>query len=183
MKVADGQVVHKTERRLVRVGLASEADVAEAFREFRHELGHQEVSALVQPMASGTELALGIVRDPVFGPLVMVGAGGVATEVWDDRIFLMPPMNRTDAARVIRGLRIWPLLKGFRGAQGADVTALEQLVMNVGRLAAEVPEIAELDLNPVMVGPTGCALVDAKVRLAAVQGPGDGGPRQLRSVR
>ncbi len=183
MKVADGEVVHKTERRLVRVGLASETEVVEAFGEFRQELGGQRVSALVQPMASGTELALGVVRDPVFGPLVMVAAGGVATEVWDDRVFLMPPVTSTDAARVVRGLRIWPLLEGYRGAEGADVTALEQLVVDVGRLAAEVPEIAELDLNPVMVGATGCELVDAKLRLAAVEGPGDGGPRQLRSVR
>ena len=183
VKVAEGEVVHKTERRLVRVGLTSEGEVVGAIRDFQQELGRKKVDMLVQSIVTGTELALGIVRDPVFGPLVMVAAGGVATEVWDDRIFLMPPVTRTDASRVVRGLRIWPLLEGYRGAEGADITALEQLVVDLGRLAAEVPEIAELDLNPVIVGPTGCALVDAKVRLAAVVGPSDGGPRQLRSVR
>ena len=95
-----GEVVHKTERRLVRVGLTSEEEVVEAFRDFQQELGRKKVDVLVQPIATGTELALGIVRDPVFGPLVMVAAGGVATEVWDDRIFLMPPVTRTDATRV-----------------------------------------------------------------------------------
>jgi acyl-CoA synthetase (NDP forming)/GNAT superfamily N-acetyltransferase len=183
VKVAEKGVVHKTERRLVRVGLASSGEVLSAFADFQQELGREQLEVLVQPMSPGIELALGVVRDPVFGPLVMVAAGGVATEVWDDRIFLMPPVTEADAARVVRGLRIWPLLEGFRGSEAADVAALEQLVVDLGRMATEVPEIAELDFNPVMVGPSGCAVVDAVVRLAAPDGPGDGSPRQLRSVR
>ena len=103
-------------------------------------------------MARGVEIALGVVRDPALGPLVMVAAGGVATDVWDDRAFLVPPLSRADASRALRSLRIWPLLEGFRGSAPADVAGLERLVLSVGRLAADVPELAELDLNPVLVG-------------------------------
>ena len=89
------------------------------------ELGSRRVPVLVQPMASGVELGVGIVRDPGFGPLVMVAAGGVATGVWNDRAFLVPPVTPLDAARVVRALRIWPLLDGYRGLPRVDVAALE----------------------------------------------------------
>ena len=74
------------------------------------------------------------------------------TDVWDDRVFLVPPVTGADAARAVRCLRIWPLLDGFRGAPPADVASLEQILVALGRLAADVREVAELDLNPVMVG-------------------------------
>ncbi len=165
VKVADPQVVHKTERGLVRTGLGSAAEVEVAVLAFERELGHGSVPVLVQPMVSGTELALGIVRDAGFGPLVMVAAGGTATELWNDRALLVPPVSRRDAARVVRSLRLWPLLDGYRGAARADVEGLEALVVSLGRLALEVPELAELDLNPVIVRPDGCVLVDVKARL------------------
>ncbi|MDP2773371.1 MAG: acetate--CoA ligase family protein, partial [Nocardioides sp.] len=142
VKVADPEIVHKSDRGLVRVGLGSTAEVRRAVKDFAIELGCRSAPVLVQPMASGVELALGIVRDPGFGPLVMVAAGGVATEVWDDRTFLLPPVSPRDAARVIRSLRIWPLLEGYRGTAAADVAALEQLVVSLGQLALDVPEVA-----------------------------------------
>ena len=125
---------------------------------------------------------LGLVRDPSLGPLVMVAAGGVATDVWDDRAFLLPPISSADAARAVSSLRIAPLLSGFRGAPAGDLTGLEALVVALGRLALDVPEIAELDLNPVVVGPSGCAVIDVKVRLATPVGPDAAAPRQLRPV-
>jgi len=131
-------------------------------------------------VAPGIEVALGVVRDPGFGPLVMVAAGGVATDVWDDRVFLMPPLTPADAARAVRSLRIWPLLAGFRGAAAADVDSLEELVLAVGRLAQGVPEVAELDLNPVIVSATGLTVVDVKLRLARAAAGDAGVPRQLR---
>ena len=133
-------------------------------------------------MASGAEVALGLVRDPALGPLVMVAAGGVATDVWDDRAFLMPPLAHADAARAVRSLRVWPLLDGFRGAPPADVPGLERMLEALGRLAVDLPDVAELDLNPVLVGPDGCVVVDARVRLARPVGPDGAGPRQLRPV-
>jgi hypothetical protein len=162
----------------VRLGLASPTDVRKAVADLGE---HTEV--LVQPVVPGVEVALGLVRDPGMGPLVMLAAGGVATDVWDDRVFLIPPVSAADAARALRGLRIWPLLRGFRGAPPADYPAVERLVVALGRLAADVPEVAELDLNPVIVGEEGCAIVDVRLRLSESDDPGPGIPRQLRPVR
>jgi acyl-CoA synthetase (NDP forming)/GNAT superfamily N-acetyltransferase len=180
VKVADRDIVHKTDRGLVRVGLESAAEVIAATRAFADELGRGDVPVLVQPVVSGVEVAFGVVRDPGLGPLVMVAAGGVATGILDDRTFLLPPFTRTDAARAIRSLRMWPLLDGYRGATPIDTDDLEQMVVALGELALDVPEIAELDLNPVMCTPAGTVLVDVKVRLAAGTGTCAGLPRQLR---
>ncbi len=165
VKVAAPEVLHKTDRGLVAVGLGAAEQVRERVRGFAAELG-SDMDVLVQPMARGIEVAVGLVRDPVFGPLVMVAAGGVEVDVWDDRAFLMAPVSRGDAARAVRSLRIWPLLAGHRGAPPVDVPALEDLVVAVGHLGEEVPEVAEMDLNPVMVSPDGCTVVDVRIRVA-----------------
>jgi len=130
-------------------------------------------------MVEGTELAVGVVRDPSFGPLVMVGAGGVDTDVLADRTYMLPPIQEGDVRRALRGLRCWPLLEGFRGAPRADVDALVELVLAMGRLVQDVPEVAELDLNPVVVSANGCSLVDVKLRLQGLEGDPET-PRQLR---
>lgn len=180
VKVAGRDVVHRTERGLVRVGLESAADVHAAVTSFERELGRTEVPVLVQPVVSGVELAIGVVRDPAFGPLVMVGAGGVSTDILGDRVYLLPPVHDSDARRALRGLRCWPLLNGFRGSAPVDVDAVVELVVAVGRLAEEVPEVAEVDLNPVMASPGGCALVDVKLRLDEAIAVSPDAPRQLR---
>ena len=180
IKVADPDVVHKTDRGLVRVGVTSGSEAAAVVRGFEAELGREGGAVLVQPMTAGVEIALGVVRDPGFGPLVMVAAGGTATDLFDDRAFLLPPVTTQDAARAIRSLRIWPLLDGFRGQPRADSAALEALVVRLGRLAEDIPQIADVDLNPVLVGPDGCALVDVKVRLAHSVPVDAGIPRRLR---
>lgn len=183
VKVAKPGIVHKTERGLVRVGLRTPDEVVAAVREFGLELGRHGVPVLVQPVVSGVELALGVVRDPGFGPLVMVAAGGVTTDLLADRAFLLPPLTRGDASRALRSLRSWPLLDGFRGSPRVDVAALERVVVALGALASDVPEVAELDLNPVLVTPDGCSLVDVKVRLAAATLQDAGIPRRLRRPR
>jgi acyl-CoA synthetase (NDP forming) len=181
VKLANAGGLHKTEKRLVRTGLDSAEEVRRAVADFDfHAAAEPEV--LVQPMASGVEMALGVARDPTLGPLVMVAAGGVATDVWDDRVFLLPPVSLADAQRAVRGLRIWPLLQGFRGTRPADAASLEALIVDLARLAVDVPEVAELDLNPVMVAPGGCSLVDVRLRLTRTDDPGAGTPRQLRRV-
>ena len=180
LKVADQNIVHKTDRGLVRVGLRSAAEVAAALDAFGVELGCEDVPVLVQPVVEGVEIALGVARDPGFGPLVMVAAGGIATGILEDRAFLLPPFSRRDAARAIRSLRIWPLLDGYRGADPVDTDSLEQLLVALGELAVDTPELAELDFNPVMCTPTGTVLVDVKVRLAAATRLDAGVPRQLR---
>ena len=181
VKVTDPGVVHKTELGLVRIGLRTREQVRQAYRDFRAVVGHAP-EVLVQPMVSGTEIALGLVRDPAMGPLVMVASGGVATDVWDDRAFLVPPVSRAETRRAVGSLRVARLLEGFRGAPAGDLAGLTELVTALGRLAVDLPEVAELDLNPVVVSASGCVVVDAKVRLATPVGPDGSAPRQLRPV-
>ncbi|WP_344303220.1 acetate--CoA ligase family protein [Nocardioides bigeumensis] len=180
VKTADPLAVHRTEQGLVRTGIGSATELADVLGSWQERQGAFPV--VVQPMCSGTEIALGIVRDPVLGPLIMVGAGGVNVDVWDDRTWLLPPVSPADASRAVRSLRVWRLLRGHRGAPRGDVIGLERMILTLSRLALEVPEVAELDLNPVLVGPGGCSPVDVKVRLAGPVAPEEPAPRQLREV-
>jgi acyl-CoA synthetase (NDP forming)/GNAT superfamily N-acetyltransferase len=181
VKVADPDVVHKTERGLVRIGLASVEAVLDAVEAIVTEMDDPDVPVLVQPMVLGPEIALGVVRDPGLGPLVMVAAGGTATEVWNDRTLLLAPVSAQDAARALRSLRIWPLLAGYRGSEPVDEQALVDLIVSLGRLAADIPELAEADLNPVVATPDGMELVDIKIRLDRGTAVDAGVPRRLRA--
>jgi acyl-CoA synthetase (NDP forming)/ribosomal protein S18 acetylase RimI-like enzyme len=166
VKVSDPNIVHKTDRGLVIPDLRTAAAVRAAVYRIRQTLADAEAPVLVQrQVAGGVELAVGVVRDPTFGPLVMVAAGGVATDVWADQTFLIPPVTDLDAARAIRSLRIWPLLAGHRGSPACDVDGLGRLVQAVAALSVDQPEIAELDLNPIIVTADDIALVDVKMRV------------------
>jgi acyl-CoA synthetase (NDP forming)/GNAT superfamily N-acetyltransferase len=181
VKVADPEVVHKSDLGLVRVGLASAEAVTAAVADFGVVLGTTDTPVLVQPMLDGIEVALGVVRDASFGPMVMVATGGVDIDVWDDRVFLLAPVSARDAARAAHALRIRPLLEGHRGRPPADVAGLERCLVALGRLAADVPEVAELDLNPVLVGTHQVSVVDAKVRLSPATVGDAGVPRRLHT--
>jgi acyl-CoA synthetase (NDP forming)/GNAT superfamily N-acetyltransferase len=181
VKVEVPEVVHRTEQGLVRVGLADAEQTDRAVRQMANRAGlpPDTLPVWVQPVRHGVELALGVVRDPVFGPVVMVAAGGVATDVLDDRAFLRPPFDEHDARRAVQSLRCFPLLEGHRGAAPADTAALCTLMAGLGELADEVPEVAELDLNPVLVHHGGIDVVDLKLRLAEPAVLGDGALREL----
>ena len=131
-------------------------------------------------MARGSvELVAGVVHDPLFGSLVMVGLGGVHTDLLGDRAFRLVPMTDLDAGRMWRSLRAAPLLTGYRGTPPVDTAALEDLLLRLGRLAEDLPEVAELDLNPVLAGPDGVVAVDAKLRLQRVGAEPDARLRRL----
>ena len=106
-----------------------------------------------------------MVQDPVFGPLVAFGPGGVFAELIGDAAFRIAPLTDVDAEELVTGGKAGRLVAGFRGSPPADVAALTDLVHRLGRLAEDVPEVSELDLNPVIAGPDGCVAVDARVRL------------------
>jgi len=110
---------------------------------------------------------------------VMFGLGGVTTDLLGDREFRSAPLTDIEAAELVRSLRSSPLLTGFRGAPPVDLAALEQVVLRAGRLAHDVPELAELDLNPVIAGPAGALILDAKVRLVVPPPHRDPWLRQL----
>jgi acetyl coenzyme A synthetase (ADP forming)-like protein len=169
VKASGPDLVHKSDVGGVRLDLASADEVAAAYREMAGALGGAMTGALVQRMAEpGVETIVGVVLDPLFGPLVMFGLGGVATELLRDRAFRILPLTDADAAELVRSLRASPLLFGYRGSPPVAVGALEDVLQRVARLAATVHQVAELDLNPVIVSPSGVAIVDARVRVLPV---------------
>jgi acyl-CoA synthetase (NDP forming) len=110
----------------------------------------------------------------------MVGMGGLTAELLTDRAFRVPPITRRDAAEMLRELRCFPLLTGYRGRPKVNVGALEEQIVRVARFLEEIPEAAELDLNPVLVTPRGAAAVDVRLRLAPLPPPPSPYRRRLR---
>jgi acyl-CoA synthetase (NDP forming)/GNAT superfamily N-acetyltransferase len=181
IKAADPALVHKSDVGGVRLRLGDAEAVRSAYHEVTNVVGSATV--LVQRMAApGVELVTGVVHDPLFGSLVMLGLGGVHTDLLGDRAFRLVPMTDLDAGRMWRSLRGARLLTGYRGSPAVDTAALEELLLRVGLMAEAHPEIVELDLNPVIAGPDGVVAVDAKLRLAAAGVEPDAVTRRLRSA-
>jgi acyl-CoA synthetase (NDP forming) len=179
LKAADPDLVHKSDVGGVRLNLPDAASVASAYAEIVAGVGDPRV--LVQPQVRGqTELVAGIVHDPLFGSLVMLGLGGVHTDLFADQALRLLPVTDVDASTMWRSLKAAPLLTGYRGALAVDTAAVEDLVLRLGRLAEELPEVAELDLNPILAGPDGVVAVDVKLRLAPVDEEPDPAVRALR---
>ncbi|MDW5330411.1 GNAT family N-acetyltransferase [Plantactinospora sp. KLBMP9567] len=182
LKAGDPHLVHKSDVGGVQLNLTTAGQVRAAYRKVARGTGTARPTVLVQPMARGqVELVAGVVHDRLFGSLVMVGLGGVHTDLLADRALRLTPMTDLDAGRMWRSLRAAPLLTGYRGAPPVDTAAVEDLLSRLGRLAEDLPEVAELDLNPVLAGPDGLVVVDAKLRLAPVGAEPDGTLRQLRA--
>jgi acyl-CoA synthetase (NDP forming)/GNAT superfamily N-acetyltransferase len=127
----------------------------------------------------GTEVTIGVVHEPVFGPLVVFGLGGIATDVLEDHAARLSPLTDVDAGELIRGIRAAPLLLGRDGSPPADLAALADMLLRVSRLADEVPEVAELELSPVIAAPGGITALDAQIRLVPAE-PADPFLRRLR---
>ena len=156
--------VHKTERGGVALDLRDGRELAEA-------LARVGLPALIQPMVrGGAELLAGVVQDPVFGPLVAFGPGGVLAEIIGDAQVRIAPLTDADAEDLVLGGKAGRLVRGFR-TQPSDASALLDLVHRLSRLAEELPEVAELDLNPVIGLPEGCVVVDARVRVTTPRAP------------
>jgi acyl-CoA synthetase (NDP forming)/GNAT superfamily N-acetyltransferase len=173
-------IVHKTDVGAVKLGLYTPAEVAEAYRQLADQFGERLQRVIVQPMlAGGVETLVGVVQEPVFGPLVVFGLGGVATEVLGDHVARLSPLTDTDAEDMITGVRAAPLLTGHRGSPAVDAAGLADVLLRVSRLADDVPELAELDLNPVIARPDGVWVVDVRARLAPAT-PRDPFLRRLR---
>ena len=152
---------HKTELGGITLDLADEA----AVRDAAERMGG---SVLVQPMVrGGAEVLAGVVQDPVFGPLVAFGPGGVLAELIGEAAFRIAPLTDADAEELVMTGKAGRLVRGFRGAPAANAAALADLVLRLARLAEDLPEVAELDLNPVIALPDRCVAVDARVRVRA----------------
>ncbi len=153
--------VHKTEQG----GVALDLRDRDAVREAATRIG---LPVLVQPfLHGGVEMLVGAFEDPVFGPLVALGPGGTMAELIGDAGFRLAPLTDADADELVQSGKAGLLVRGFRGAPPADVRALADVVLRIARLADDLPEVAELDLNPVIAGPDGCVVVDARARIAS----------------
>jgi acetate---CoA ligase (ADP-forming) len=175
MKALEPAVLHKSDVGGVILNVTA-SEAANAYGRLAAQLAAHDITlaaAAVMPMAkAGVEVLAGITHDPVFGPLVAFGSGGFLVELLDDAVFRVLPLTDRDAAEMIRSTRAYRLLKGFRGSPPADIPAVEKLLLQLGALAEAVPQIAEIDLNPVVVHPAGegITLIDARVRLAEPSG-------------
>lgn len=176
LKLAAPQLLHKTDANVVRLSLTGEKAVRAAFTDIArnaavaagHALPPGGVGVLIQPMFTGVETLIGLSEDPTFGPLVAFGLGGVAVEVLKDVAFRIAPLTDRDADALIQSVRSYPLLQGYRGRPACDVAALREVLLRVSLIGQHVPEIVELDLNPVIALPEGhgCRIVDARARVA-----------------
>jgi acyl-CoA synthetase (NDP forming) len=178
VKIQSPGIPHKTEADGVRLGVADLDGLRAAFAAVRAGAARHAPDAviegvLLEPMAPrGVEMIVGVVRDPTFGPVVMVGAGGVTTELFRDVVYRLAPVDEAAAAAMVRSLRSAPLLEGFRGAPPADIPALARLIaLASGIAASSQATVAELELNPVIVHPAGqgCTVADALLTFSPAQ--------------
>jgi acetyltransferase len=179
LKVDSPDISHKTDVGGVAVGLGDASQLRSAWERMHHSLAVSAPAARIdgfdveKQVTGGKEVLVGIQRDPEFGPLVAFGLGGIYVEVFQDVTFRLAPMRSRSAQRMIETTRAYPILTGVRGEKPSDLAALEEAIERVSQLALEVPEVAELDLNPLIVRPTGKGVVavDARVILAPVERP------------
>jgi acetate---CoA ligase (ADP-forming) len=174
-------LLHKSDAGAVRLNLNGAATVQRAAGELATKLksqGHEVTGYQVQRMADpGVEMLVGVVQDQHFGPVLVCAAGGIATELLKDVAVRITPISRGEAGRMIRSLKTFPLLDGYRGAPRCDVASLEDTLLRVSALVEAHSEIAEMDLNPLIVCPQGTVAVDARIRLEP------GSPRPLVGAR
>jgi acyl-CoA synthetase (NDP forming)/GNAT superfamily N-acetyltransferase len=173
-------LVHKTDAGAVLLDLRTEDDVRDGYRRLAAQFGARLTCVLVEPMITGgTEVIIGVQDDQMFGPLVVFGLGGVATEVLADHAARLAPLTETDADTLINSIRSAPLLHGHRGSPAADIPALRDVLMRVSRLADDLPEVTDLDLNPVIARQMGAVAVDARIKVTP-EVPQDPFLRRLR---
>jgi acyl-CoA synthetase (NDP forming) len=181
LKAWGARLIHKSDVGGVRLALASPDAVRAAFEEMSSALGEEMEGAVIQPMVSGgVETIVGFVQDAEFGPQVVFGLGGTAVELMGDVVSRLAPLTDVDAHDMVYGLRGSQLLTGFRGSEPVDTEALQDVVLRMGRLAEDLPEIAEADCNPVLATPQGAFVLDARMRVSADVGASLDDFRHLR---
>ncbi|ONH28855.1 bifunctional GNAT family N-acetyltransferase/acetate--CoA ligase family protein [Pseudofrankia asymbiotica] len=182
LKAGNPDLVHKSDRGGVALGLTTPAAAAAAYTRMAGLLGAEMGGALLSPTAeTGTETLVGVVQDPAFGPLVAFGLGGVFTDLLADRAYRLLPLTDVDAAELVREPRgASRVLGGFRGAPAGDQAAVEDVLLRVARLADDIPQIREMDINPLIVTAHGAVAVDVKIRVAPAPDATDPTLRRLR---
>ena len=168
VKIVSPDILHKTEAGGVQLGLSNTRQVRQAYRTITANAWNYQSDAHItgvqvqQMVTDGSEVIVGMIRDPAFGPVVMFGLGGVFVETLQDTTFRLAPTTPTEALRMLDDVRGAAVLRGVRGLPAANREALAALIVKVSQLAADFPEIGEIDLNPVMASANGAIAVDAR---------------------
>ena len=176
LKVVSPDIAHKSDVGGVRLGLESKEDVEEAFDEIMDAVKAAQPDARIEGVAvqnmapPGTEVIVGMSKDPQFGPVMMFGLGGILVEVLKDVAFRIVPLEPKDTRQMVREIKGFPVLEGVRGQPSADLAALENLILKLSDFIEDHPEIEELDLNPVFAYPDGVLAVDARIVVGGGQG-------------
>jgi len=171
LKIVSPDIIHKSDVGGVIVNLKTAEDVRNAYKQIlrnvkKHKADAKIVGILVQEMApSSTEVIVGAIKDPQFGPALMFGLGGIFVEVLKDVTFRIAPITEDEAHEMITEVRAYPLLKGYRSQPPADIEAIVQILLNASKLVMKHEEIKEIDLNPIMVYEKGAKTVDARIIL------------------
>ncbi|MDO9334421.1 MAG: acetate--CoA ligase family protein [Dehalococcoidales bacterium] len=171
MKIASADVVHKSDAGGVKLGLKTAAQVGKAYddimKSIKAAFPNAKIEGVsVQTMARpGVEVIIGMSKDAQFGPVLMFGLGGVLVEILKDVAFRIVPLVKRDAKEMIREIKGFPLLQGYRGSEPVDVDNLESMLLKVSEFVDKTPAIKELDLNPIFAYKDGAVAVDARVIL------------------
>ena len=171
LKIISPDIVHKTDIGGVKMGLSDKGSVGKAYDEIMAATKAKKPNAKidgvsVQNMANpGIEVIIGVSKDPQFGPVLMFGIGGILVELLKDVSFRIAPITRRDASQMMREIKSFPLLEGYRGSEPVNIKALEDILLKVSEFAVKTPEVKEMDLNPVFARRDGSIAVDARIIL------------------
>jgi len=173
LKIASPEIIHKSDSGGVKLQLTNVTQVGKAYSEImssiRQNLSRVRIEGVsVQKMARpGVEVIVGMSQDAQFGPVLMFGLGGILVEVLKDVSFRIVPVTRRDASEMIREIKGYSLLQGYRGQESVDISSLEQIIVKVSGFVEQSPQIKELDLNPIFAYKDGAVVVDARIILEA----------------
>ena len=171
LKIASADVVHKSDAGGVKLGLETAEKVGEAYDDIMTAIKKEYPQAKIQGVSvqkmarTGVEVIIGMSKDAQFGPVLMFGLGGILVEILKDVSFRIVPLVKRDAAEMIKEIKGYPLLEGYRGQEPVDVANLEELILKVSDFVDKNPDIKELDLNPIFAYSDGAVAVDARVIL------------------
>ena len=171
MKIVSPDIIHKTDAGGVKVGIKDEKEAELAYQEIISKVKKYNKEAQIfgvitySMISKATEIIIGMIKDPHFGPVVMFGLGGIFVEVLKDISFRILPIEERDAGEMITGIKGYEILKGARGNPPRDIQAIKEVLLKVSKLTTENPEISEIDLNPIFVFEQGLQVIDARMIL------------------
>jgi len=174
LKIASPDIVHKSDAGGVKLGLKTSKQVGKAYDDILAAIGQKYSEAKIQGVSvqkmarPGVEVIMGMSKDAQFGPVLMFGLGGILVEILKDVSFRIVPLTKRDARAMIREIKGYPLLEGYRGQEPVDVANLEELILKVSSFAEQHPEVKELDLNPVFAYSDGAVAADARIVLETI---------------